>query len=53
MKTNVYTMPSQNVMGSSKMTDDKVPNLLDVLRTIGIQEVAANVFSLPNKKKKD
>lgn len=53
MKTNTYTMPSTTVMGSSKVADDKVPDLRDVLRMIGIQEVTANVFSLPNKKKKD
>ncbi|MCU0326752.1 MAG: hypothetical protein MUF45_16135 [Spirosomaceae bacterium] len=53
MKTNNYTMPATTVIGSSKIADDKVPDLRDVLRMIGIQEVTANVFSLPNKKKKD
>ncbi len=27
-------------------------NIIDLLRTIGMQEVATNVFTLPKKKKK-
>jgi hypothetical protein len=36
---DIIQMPSESV------------NLLDVLRVIGMQEVANNVFTLPKKKK--
>ncbi len=31
---------------------NETANLLDLLRVIGMQEIANNVFSIPSKKKK-
>ena len=46
MKTSIIqstgTMPISN----------ETLNILDLLRVIGMQEVANNVFSIPSKKKK-
>ncbi len=45
---NTSTMSSTGTMPVSNET----VNILDLLRVIGMQEVANNVFSLPTKKKK-
>jgi hypothetical protein len=37
---------------SSMPVSNETVNLLDLLRVIGMKEVANNVFSLPSKKKK-
>lgn len=39
-QTNTMLVPNETV------------NLLDLLRVIGMQEIANNVFSIPSKKKK-
>jgi hypothetical protein len=45
---NTSTISSTGTMPISNET----VNLLDLLRVIGMQEVANNVFSIPSKKKK-
>ena len=37
--------------GTMPLSNDSV-NILDLLRVIGMQEIANNVFSIPSKKKK-
>lgn len=46
-------MKTSNLSSTGTMPiSNETVNLLDLLRVIGMQEVANNVFSLPSKKKK-
>ena len=45
-------METATITSSSTLNSNVEPvNLLECLRMIGIQEISANIFSIPNSKK--